>query len=97
MNDPDSTDTARLWRRAVVALLVGIAGVIAAVVWLLGLREDGAVALAPGAAQVQGREAFAIAAAVGATGLAFLLYGLVLAWGARRIDRLGTRGDGNGA
>lgn len=95
MTDPDPASPARLKRKALTALAIGAAGLALAAAWLPGLRGDGAVHLLPGTAAVHGREAIATVVGVGATGLAFCVYGAVLAWVARRIRILRAHDDGD--
>lgn len=93
MGVADRASPARLKRRAVAAFVAGAIGIAAAVLWALELQGTGAVTVAPRAAGVSGREALAILVAVGATGVAFCLYGLVLAW---VVHRIGTSSDRSG-
>ncbi len=95
MTDPDRANPARLRRKALAALAIGAAGLALAAAWLPGLRGDGVVHLLSGTAAMHGREAVAIVVGVGATGLAFCVYGAVLAWVARRIGILRAHDDGD--
>ena len=93
MTDADPASPARLRRKALAALVIGAAGLVLAAAWLPGLRGDGVVHLLPGTAAVHGREAVAIVVGVGVAGVAFCLYGALLAWVARRVGILRAHDD----